>query len=504
MKGIIYKATNTFNGKVYIGQTIAGLPKRRQQHLKAAKGDESNLFHFALYQYPNGFTWEVIDTFSGDREFVIHALNVAEEYFIIKYDATNPECGYNSTQGGYSSDKFADHIKRRAESQGRGSKAILQYDIEGNFVAEFESINAVSAHLGKDKIHLPILVQGIHYGYQWREKKNEYYPKTIGPYSPQNKAVEPVVAYDGEGRLYKEFPSIKEAKNALGCLSVRPEITDIEVPEHFKRNFYLFRRGEGVPPETINITIRHKRVRTNKGYTACTPVVAYTLEGKLYKAFPSMIQAREETGCGEKAVKNYCAQTPPIVLPPNSRTKYIWQYNTGNNPDTIEIIDNRAKKVTKFVWRYIAEGHKVQVPVEITENRVKHCYKKIMEHRIIQYDLDGNFIKVWESARRATEEGMDTIALIRKSLKGEPTKKRPNYQWRYYSENYPQKIDPRNPALNIQRANDIIHEIARDGRIIASYNGASEAAKATGLSPSYICNVLAGRIHYPKRKFRRA
>ena len=70
MKGIIYKATNTFNGKVYIGQTIAGLPKRKSQHYKDAKSDSDNIFHVALYQYPNAFEWETIDTFTGTKEEV--------------------------------------------------------------------------------------------------------------------------------------------------------------------------------------------------------------------------------------------------------------------------------------------------------------------------------------------------------------------------------------------------------------------------------------------------
>ena len=84
MKGIIYRATNSYNGKVYIGQTITSLKHRRSEHLRDAVSDSVNHFHLALMQYgKDAFEWDILDEFSGSREDVIHALNVAEEYHIL-------------------------------------------------------------------------------------------------------------------------------------------------------------------------------------------------------------------------------------------------------------------------------------------------------------------------------------------------------------------------------------------------------------------------------------
>ena len=46
MYGIIYKATNLVNGKVYIGQTINTLNKRKMEHYQDAKhrNNKGNLF----------------------------------------------------------------------------------------------------------------------------------------------------------------------------------------------------------------------------------------------------------------------------------------------------------------------------------------------------------------------------------------------------------------------------------------------------------------------------
>ena len=128
-----------------------------------------------------------------------------------------------------------------------------------------------------------------------------------------------------------------------------------------------------------------------------------------------------------------------------------------------------------------------------------------MEHRIIQYTLDGEFVKVWDNAHQAAESGADSAAIIRKSLFGNEIKKTPNYQWRNYHDGFPKNIGRYNPgrAAQTERQEDTIEEVAWDGTIIATYKDTAEAAEKSGFSQSYICNVLAGRIRHPKRKFRR-
>ena len=127
-----------------------------------------------------------------------------------------------------------------------------------------------------------------------------------------------------------------------------------------------------------------------------------------------------------------------------------------------------------------------------------------MEHRIIQYSLSGQFIKVWENANIAAASQTDCYSAIYNSLKGKQGKKT-NYIWRHYSVNAPEQIytDNHSNTTPAQRNDDTILELNKAGEIIASYKNTSEAAEKSGFSQSYICNVLAGRIRHPKRRFKR-
>lgn len=93
----IYKATNTINGKVYIGFDSAW-PSRQAQHLLDAERGSQKLFHKALRKYGSeAFTWDVICQSQNGE----HLLNEMESYFIEEYNSFYlTGQGYNMTLGG--------------------------------------------------------------------------------------------------------------------------------------------------------------------------------------------------------------------------------------------------------------------------------------------------------------------------------------------------------------------------------------------------------------------
>lgn len=505
MKGIIYKATNLLNGKVYIGQTVGSLAHRRGEHQHDAEADSANQFHVALYQYPGQFEWEVIDTFIGTREKVIHALNVAEEYHIQKYNSADERYGYNSTYGGYSSDKFTEQINRRLKAFGGSAKRLLQYDRDGNFIREFASLNEVAAFLKIGKASPKNLVTGLHYGCQWRVKENEYFPKKIGVcHATKGTAI---AVYRNDGLLIGEYESRKDALAATGQKSanIREAIGDLEIREHQMRDFYFFRLGDTHAPNLISISIKRKQRRRTATKTDCRIAVAcYSLDGELIHTYESMSEARRITGMTREAILRYCEMREPIVLMPNSKTKYVWQYSHGDPKQQIQIKNYKADKVTVKRWKYLADGTRVSIDVQVTKNKSKSSRK--MEHRIIQYSLQGDFIKVWENANLAADFGAESsYTTIYKSLKGRQSRYA-NYIWRHYSDDYPQTLTNEKgdtEGIKADRKDDTILEIDKAGETIATYKDTSEAAKKSGFSQSYICNVLAGRIRHPKRLFKR-
>jgi group I intron endonuclease len=95
---VIYKATNKFNGKVYIGYDTSW-PRRKYIHLWEAKTKTQDVvFHQAIKKYgEEGFDW-VVEYESPDEDFV---LNIMEGYFIRLYDSHySSGNGYNMTCGG--------------------------------------------------------------------------------------------------------------------------------------------------------------------------------------------------------------------------------------------------------------------------------------------------------------------------------------------------------------------------------------------------------------------
>ena len=93
-KYCVYKHTNKFNGKVYIGITSQS-PKKRWQNGLGYTGNEYFYRAILKYGWDDGFSHEIIvDRLSKDQACAI------EIELIKAYDSTNPDKGYNFSTGG--------------------------------------------------------------------------------------------------------------------------------------------------------------------------------------------------------------------------------------------------------------------------------------------------------------------------------------------------------------------------------------------------------------------
>ena len=95
---LIYKVENKINGKIYIGQTIRTLEKRKSDHINDTFKGSSLPFHNAIKKYGQyNFGWKILEECNSIEE-----LNEKEEYWIRKLNTISPN-GYNLRYGGKNS-----------------------------------------------------------------------------------------------------------------------------------------------------------------------------------------------------------------------------------------------------------------------------------------------------------------------------------------------------------------------------------------------------------------
>ena len=113
---IIYKVTNLINKKVYIGQTIHSLEKRKKRHYSDAKRLKY-YFYNALNKYSkNDFKWEILIKCKSVKE-----MNMWEKYYINLYNSTNKCKGYNSREGGRNG-ALTTEVKIKISKKAKGKK----------------------------------------------------------------------------------------------------------------------------------------------------------------------------------------------------------------------------------------------------------------------------------------------------------------------------------------------------------------------------------------------
>ena len=104
--GFIYKVTNIYNGKIYIGKTTKTVQERFEQHLRDCVNPkiQDRPFYKALRKYgSSGFSLEVLEELPNEK------LDEKEKEYIKKYNSYigfKNSNGYNATLGGDGTIKY--------------------------------------------------------------------------------------------------------------------------------------------------------------------------------------------------------------------------------------------------------------------------------------------------------------------------------------------------------------------------------------------------------------
>ena len=96
----VYLLTNTHNGKRYVGVTN-NLDRRMRVHKHYATNPTKNAPCVALARATRKYGWGSFDlTILAETDDANTAWNILEPKYIIEYQTSNPEYGYNLTLGG--------------------------------------------------------------------------------------------------------------------------------------------------------------------------------------------------------------------------------------------------------------------------------------------------------------------------------------------------------------------------------------------------------------------
>ncbi len=194
--GLIYKAINTKNGKIYIGATTKCMDDRIADHLDKSSRDEGGYFQTAIATYGcDAFEWEEIDTAND-----INDLANKEKEYIFKYDSR--ENGYNSDSGG------------------GFKKMVYQFDLRGNLINEFDSLSTAASTIGVDKKRIS---QACLSSTHLLNSQYWSYNKKFTIKDSYDKRKKVVCKYEINGEFVAKYKSVAEASRQTGisktCIS---------------------------------------------------------------------------------------------------------------------------------------------------------------------------------------------------------------------------------------------------------------------------------------------
>ncbi len=200
----IYKITNLINNKIYIGSCV-GFNQRKGQHkyrLRKGNHDNSHLQSSWNKYGEDAFIFELIEEVEN-----LNNLLEREQHYIDTLNVCDRIVGYNkapiagsclgrkmSKESRAKMSKAKTGVKQSPEVAAKRGllcrKAILQFDLNNNFIKEFDSVKTAADELGvcRTGISKALSINAIHaktaYGYIWKYKDETkaVEQKDIAPY----------------------------------------------------------------------------------------------------------------------------------------------------------------------------------------------------------------------------------------------------------------------------------------------------------------------------------
>lgn len=269
---------------------------------------------------------------------------------------------------------------------------VTQYTLSGELVKEFDSMTLASEFTG-------ISIQGISNccndinktsgNFIWRYSSEELTKEHIEWCNAPPRESMSVLQYSKNGILVAKWD---KADNAEVTLGIDAHCIRACCRKHYKTIAgYIWRyEGEPLTQEDIDWCNERSNPKLHKA------VDQYTKSGEFITTYESRTEAELKTGADKSAIGRCC--------------------------------NDKQRTSMGYIWRHHG--------VELTEEHLTWCNstgKEGMRTAIIQYSLNGIFVKLWNSSTTINRElGFDNSAIIR-CCKGEQEQSY-GFIWRYASD----------------------------------------------------------------------
>jgi hypothetical protein len=414
-------------------------------------------------------------------------------------------------------------------------QTVLQFDLKGNFIKEYQSVTeaAQTVKIPKRSLYACFCnVAKTAGGFQWKRKRELSKSSNCYKIDPVKKEISnrkrSILQFDLNGKYIKEYPKIGEASRDINVAqqSIARAARNKGTSGGFQ---WRFRDDPAFEKEIVDI----------QPFKACpyfrvVPVIQFQLDGTFVKIFPSIEAAAKQVGGSLAGIRSCAAYRQKTSAGCQWRHKSDPLFKNGiRNIKPIKSI-YPSKPVVQFdlYGNFIKEYPSIKaasIALDLDQGSISQCIKgklktaagcqwkyketvksndgmkkmkidmvakiKWISHvEVLQFDLKGKFIQKFKNIKEASESlgiSRHTIALcIRKKIQTSG-----GFQWRPIE-------DPwfKNGIINIPEVKPKLYSNAksvlqytRDGNFVKEYHSVGEAARKIGITRGYITKCANGK-----------
>ncbi len=300
----------------YIGCTIIKPTLRYNQHLREKKRTRKCTWIKSLKNKNLKPIFNIIDIVPKEEVYFweMHYISLYKSWNFELLNATNGGVGVKTTKISLFAklNKYNANVKKR--------KKVLQYDKDGIFIMEWNSLEDISNHYSLNKISLMSAIYGharMHNGFAWRYK-TEKYPLKINIREKITPPKKPILQYDLQGNFIREWDGTSDViKNIKGTGWAIKE--SLSKRQHSAYG-YIWRYKLGEIDKKINHTptIKPRKSRI---------VLQLDLNNNLIKEWFGAIEVQNELNISAHDIRAVCR--------PHTRNSickgYKWKYKNNLN-----------------------------------------------------------------------------------------------------------------------------------------------------------------------------